>query len=512
MERSIPLKTITAAALAAALALATLAVPQTATAAPLPAAAESRIAPAPPPVTLASASWIWYPQGDARVSAPVATRYFRRTFTAPSGTVSNAQLVITGDDTVDVWLNGTPLAASPRSQGSWQQATYVDLAAALRTGDNTLAVAVRNTTASPAGTLGHVRVTASGGSTDLVTDAAWKASQSAPQGWEQPAFDDKGWVAATNLGAYGIAPWHRDVAAPNLAAASALSIVAATTERQNDPLGVDAVHPRFSWQLSTAGRGKPSTAAQQNQGAYQIIVASSADRAGRGIGDVWDSGRVASQRSVDVEYGGPALASLTRYHWRVRVWDSQGRASGWGATRYFETGLFNPATEWGADFIGQSVAPVDLSGASWIWYPEGDPVSGVPVSTRYFRRTISLSAAPTQATLVVTGDDTADVWVNGTPVSTSPRIADSWKQAASLDVAARLTAGTNTIAIATQNTSQSPAGVVAKLVVGAATVAVTDGAWKASDHGDPMWSFQEFRRCCVRVSPSANGLPVPGCW
>src|ERR1044071_9950342 len=74
------------------------------------------------PGGLAAAHWIWFPEGDPRVSAPAEYRYFRTDFTVPAGAVSDAQLVVTGDDTVDVWLNGTPLAASPRREHQWRQA------------------------------------------------------------------------------------------------------------------------------------------------------------------------------------------------------------------------------------------------------------------------------------------------------------------------------------------------------------------------------------------------------
>src|SRR5205085_8051716 len=158
-----------------------------------------------------------------------------------------------------------------------------------------------------------------------------------------------------------------------------------------------------------------STAAQQRQAAYELQVSSTAAN----TGDVWASGRVPSAGQVDVVYQGPALSSLRRYFWRVRVWDTQGRVSGWSPTQSFETALRDPATEWTGEFVGQTAIGADLSGATWIWYPEGDPAAGVPPATRYFRRTLSLPAAPSGATLVVTGDDTADVWVNGVAVSSS---------------------------------------------------------------------------------------------
>lgn len=430
------------------------------------------------PVGLSGAHWVWYPEGDPRVSAPAAHRYFRTSFTVASGAVSDAQLVVTGDDTVDVWLNGKALAGSTRGTDSWRRAIFVDLRPALTAGANTIAIAARNSTAGPAGLIGRVHVATAGGTTDLVTDGSWKASRTVGEDWALPTFADGSWTAAADLGAYGISPWHSDVVAPDPAAASPLRVASGTVEHRANPLGVDAQRPRFGWKLA-------STSAQQRQAAYQLVVS------GAG-GTVWDSGQVAAGQQVDVVYGGPALATLTRYTWRVRVWDGQGRAGEWSATSSFETGLRAPATEWTAGFIGQAAAVPDLAGASWIWFPEGDPAAGVPPATRFFRRTLNLAAAPTKATMVVTGDDTVDVWVNGTQVSTSPRVFESWKTASVVDLTGRLTAGANTIALRSENTTQSPAGLIGKLTVQGGQTVVTDAGWKASRSGPAGWEQVGF--------------------
>src|SRR5207244_1362417 len=56
-----------------------------------------------------------------------------------------------------------------------------------------------------------------------------------------------------------------------------------------------------------------------------------------------------------VDYAGPATASRTRYYWRVRVWDTHGRASPWSATSWWETGL--GAGDWTAQWVGPPPAP-----------------------------------------------------------------------------------------------------------------------------------------------------------
>ena len=67
---------------------------------------------------------------------------------------------------------------------------------------------------------------------------------------------------------------------------------------------------------------------------------------------------------------------MTRYYWRVRVWDSQGRAGAWSATQFFETGLRGPASEWTAAFIGQAADTADLTGAHLDLVPGGRPAGG----------------------------------------------------------------------------------------------------------------------------------------
>jgi alpha-L-rhamnosidase len=423
------------------------------------------------PVALTGAHWIWYPEGDPATSAPAATRYLRRTFTVPAGAYSDAQLVVTGDDTVDVWVNGTFLAGSTRAADSWKRAHYFDLAAVLRPGGNTIALAARNTTTGPAAVLGRLHIVSAAGTVDLITDGSWRAGNAVPENWVDPAFVDSAWPAAKDLGAYGIGPWNSDVVTPDPAAASPVALSGLTVERRTNPIGVGRT-PRFGWRLTSGTNG-------QIQGRYQVNVGTSANAS-----DVWDSGQVASAQSVDVAYGGPALVSNRTYFWRVRVWDAQGRAGAWSAAARFDTAIFEA---WPAAFIGAGGAR-SLTGANWIWYPEGDPTVSAPAATRYFRRTFTLTSVPARSSLVVTGDDSADVWVNGTKVSTSRRAADSWKRATTVDVTSFLRTGANTVAVAATNgDAASPAGVIA--TIGGI---VTDGAWKSAQSGPAGWEQPSF--------------------
>jgi hypothetical protein len=130
------------------------------------------------------------------------------------------------------------------------------------------------------------------------------------------------------------------------------------TDNVSNPLGIDNREPRLGWTLHSKVNGERQTA-------YQVIVASSAGRVRSGAADVWDSGRVASDESVDVAYGGPELESARRYHWKVRVWDARGKASAWSAPAWWETGLLSPE-DWGA---ARWISPeTEDASASWSDY------------------------------------------------------------------------------------------------------------------------------------------------
>ena len=93
-------------------------------------------------------------------------------------------------------------------------------------------------------------------------------------------------------------------------------------EYLTDPVGIDATVPRLSWIVQSAQRG-------QRQTAYQILVASAAVLA-QAKGDLWDSGKVASDETVHVSYGGKEhLRSRQACHWMVKVWDRDGKPSEW---------------------------------------------------------------------------------------------------------------------------------------------------------------------------------------
>ena len=115
-------------------------------------------------------------------------------------------------------------------------------------------------------------------------------------------------------------------------------------EYLENPLGIDVPCPRLSWHLT------PRHAAErgQRQTAYQVRVASTPEALARDVGDRWDSGRVQSDQSIQVEYAGKALASGERAIGRCAP-GTQPVAPRRGATRQAgRWDCFSPATGRGA--------------------------------------------------------------------------------------------------------------------------------------------------------------------
>ena len=135
----------------------------------------------------------------------------------------------------------------------------------------------------------------------------------------------------------------------------ALTVTTPTVDRRADPTGLLPTEPvQFSWQLEADRRGV-------EQRAYQVRVWAGDTASGRAM---WDSGRVRSDRSVDVPYDGPDLTAESGYTWSVRAWDDDDNASRWTTPAHFETALADAAA-WTGQWIGKDTSQV---GSEWTDY------------------------------------------------------------------------------------------------------------------------------------------------
>jgi len=114
-------------------------------------------------------------------------------------------------------------------------------------------------------------------------------------------------------------------------------------EYLKDPLGLDETRPRLSWIVTSIER-------DENQTAYQILVATTEAKLRAGQGDLWDTGKLASDETTQIVYGGQPLTSRERCFWKVRSWDRDGKEGKWSAPAQWQMGLLGPG-EWSARWI-----------------------------------------------------------------------------------------------------------------------------------------------------------------
>jgi hypothetical protein len=87
-------------------------------------------------------------------------------------------------------------------------------------------------------------------------------------------------------------------------------------------LGVDLANPRLSWELKSSQRNVLQTA-------YRILVSDDLSLLNKGIGNLWDTKKVNSAASIQVNYNGKALRSVKKYFWKLMVWDNKANISSW---------------------------------------------------------------------------------------------------------------------------------------------------------------------------------------
>lgn len=143
--------------------------------------------------------WIWAPGAEPRTS--VDSCFFRKVFQT-NWPADEATLDITADANFQVWLNGEWVGAGADAKRVFQ----FPVKPKMRKGRNVVAVQAEH--AGPGGgLLVRLGYAPNGQSkTAVLSDATWKASRSAPAGWEKPAFRDETWPAARDLGPYGATP------------------------------------------------------------------------------------------------------------------------------------------------------------------------------------------------------------------------------------------------------------------------------------------------------------------
>ena len=279
-------------------------------------------------------------------------------------------------------------------------------------------------------------------------------------------------------------------------------------EYRVDPLGLDEVAPRLSWEVKSGDRG-------QRQVAYRVLVAGSEAALARDTGDFWDSGQVASGDTTAIVYHGRALASGEVCHWKVRVWDEKGRSSGWSKPAVWSMGLLDQ-NDWRGQWIGydkmRQAASVTAPfvGAKWIWFA-GDTFPDFPKGRREFMSELDVPAGEkiNKAELLVAADTRVWFDLNGQAVAMSH--SSSKGNARLVDVTSLMHPGSNIVRVEVENAQTGPAGLIAQLTVTAAGgntyTLVTDDKWRATDKGGENW---HIRPIGATEWPAAQVIGPPG--
>jgi alpha-L-rhamnosidase len=171
-------------------------------------------------------------------------------------------------------------------------------------------------------------------------------------------------------------------------------------EWQTDPIGLGTRFPRFFWQLA------PGPGARQS--AYELLVARDEATLARDEGDLWASGRIASDAIAHVEYRGRELRSRDRAVWKVRIHDGEGTVSPWSSVARFELGLLE-RSDWQGRFIASPLA--------------GGPRTSAPVPA--LRREFDLDREIVRARLYVAALGLYEIWLNGRRVG-DQELAPGW--------------------------------------------------------------------------------------
>lgn len=199
-------------------------------------------------------------------------------------------------------------------------------------------------------------------------------------------------------------------------------------ENRSNPIGLDIMQPRFTWQLQSDKRNVMQTA-------YEIRVGKDIVNLAKGKNVIWTTGKVMSDQSVLVAYESRMpLESNQKYFWQVRVWDNQGNVSAWSAPAFWQMGIVQP-THWKAKWIG-------------VGYQEDTLMRASPL----LRKSFVTKKKITSATAYITAKGLYEAHINGKRVGDA-YLTPGWTsynnrlQYQTYDVTNLLTTGNNAIGV-----------------------------------------------------------------
>ncbi|RYG05307.1 MAG: alpha-L-rhamnosidase, partial [Chitinophagaceae bacterium] len=185
--------------------------------------------------------------------------------------------------------------------------------------------------------------------------------------------------------------------------AQVLTVDELTCQYLVNPKGVEAQNPSLSWKLKST---------QQNvlQTAYQILVAENVADLNKNLGSTWDSEKITSRQSIQVQFKGSSLRAGKTYFWKVKIWDNKNNVV-WSSVSHWQMGLLT-ATDW--------------KGAKWIAYEKlaDSNVNTLPTDGKkdkfnrnnilpIFRKEFTVARTVKKATLFIAGLGHFEASLNG---------------------------------------------------------------------------------------------------
>ena len=278
--------------------------------------------------------------------------------------------------------------------------------------------------------------------------------------------------------------------APN-AGTGNLQLIDLQTEMRENPEGIGATTPRFSWKIT-------SDMQDVTQQAYKIEVAASEKDLKAGANLLWNSGRIESNNSILINYSGTPVESGKAYFWRVSVWTNQGKTVQ-SDIQYWSSALLKDS-DWKAKWIG-------LNDSVNLKVEQNRTI----LPARYLRKEFESKSKPKRAMLYVSGVGSSVCYINGKTIGNDvfgplPTWYDASVSYLTYDVTSIVKKGANAIGVALGNGRYLTMRearmlgfglprMIAQLEIeydnGERVTVVSDESWSATNKG-PILENNEF--------------------